>query len=103
MRYMEELNAFYDRLLTRPLSANAIALWAVMMHIANRAGWPHNFSVAASTLVGMLGMNERTVRRARAELIEAGVLKHLPQPGRKAPIYILVSLSTKARLHLVDK
>lgn len=101
MNYLQELNAFYGRLMIRPLSANAIALWGVLMHLANRADWPHEFSVPASTLCGILGFSERTMRRARAELVEAGLIRHIERPGRMAPIYVL--LSTAAKLQLVRK
>ena len=102
MNYMAELNAFYDSLLTRPLSTNAIALYAVLMHLCNKARWPLTFVVAESTLVGLQGMSGRTIRRARAELVQAGVVKHLERPGRQAPIYRMVSLSTKKSFSLVD-
>lgn len=103
MNYMAELNAFYDRLLTRPLSTNAIALYGVLMHLANRARWPTTFIVAESTLIGLLGMSGRTMRRARAELVAAGLIRHIVRPGRQAPVYKLISLYTKSALSLVDK
>ena len=94
MNYITELNTFYDRLPTRRLSPSAIALYGVLMHLANRAHWPAAFSVAESTLVGILGLSGRSMRRARAELVAAGVVKHEPRPGRQAPVYKLACLST---------
>ena len=102
MNYMAELNVFYEKLQTRPLSTNAIALYGILMHLANRAYWPVTFVVAESTLVGMLGMSGRTMRRARAELVEAGIIKHLERPGRQAPVYKIVSLYTKKSLYAED-
>ena len=37
MNYIAEINQFYDRLETNPLSSNAIALWHALMATANKA------------------------------------------------------------------
>ena len=74
MNYITELNAFYARLLVRPLSSEAQALWNVLLHLFNRAGWPPQLTVAASTLLGFLGYSYATLSRARSELVAAGLL-----------------------------
>jgi hypothetical protein len=99
MNYIVELNHFYACLLTRPLSSEAQALWGVLMHLFNRAGWPPRLTVAASTLLGFLGYSYTTLSRARGELVAAGLLIHTPRPGRLAPYYELQPLSGK----VVDK
>ncbi|WP_371371734.1 hypothetical protein [Sporomusa aerivorans] len=99
MNYIAELNSFYARLLTRPLSSEAQALWSVLMHLFNRAGWPPRLTLAASTLLGFLGYSYATLSRARGELVAVGLLVHTPRPGRLAPYYELQPLSGKA----VDK
>ena len=99
MNYITELNAFYARLLVRPLSSEAQALWNVLLHLFNRAGWPPPLTVAASTLLGFLGYSYATLSRARSELVAAGLLVHTPRPGRLAPYYELQALSGK----IVDK
>ncbi|TCL38813.1 hypothetical protein EV210_103297 [Anaerospora hongkongensis] len=95
MNYIAELNYFYARLLVRPLSSEAQALWGVLMHLFNRAGWPPQLTVAASTLLGLLGYSYATLSRARTELITAGLLTHTPRPGRLAPYYELQPMNTK--------
>ena len=99
MNYIAELNSFYARLLTRPLSSEAQALWGVLMHLFNRAGWPPRLTLAASTLLGFLGYSYATLSRARNELVAAGLLVHTPRPGRLAPYYELQPMSCKT----VDK
>jgi hypothetical protein len=47
----------------------------------------------------MLGISYSALSRARAELVAAGLIEHMPQPGRQAPYYSLCSLNGKA----VDK
>lgn len=103
MNYIAELNYFYARLLTRPLSSEAQALWGVLMHLFNRAGWPSRLTVAASTLLGFLGYSYATLSRARGELVAAGLLVHTPRPGRLAPYYELQPLSGKGVDKPVDK
>jgi len=93
MNYIVELNSFYARLLTRPLSSEAQALWSLLMHLYNRAGWPPRLTVAASTLLGFLGYSYATLSRARSELVAAGLLVHTPRPGRLAPYYELQPFS----------
>lgn len=95
MNYIVELNAFYAILLTRPLSSEAQALWGVLMHLFNRAGWPPQLTVSASTLLGLLGYSYTTLSRARGELVSAGLLIHTPRPGRLAPYYELQPLHNK--------
>lgn len=99
MNYIAELNAFYASLLTRPLSSEAQSLWGVLMHLFNRAGWPTELTLAASTLLGLLGYSYATLSRARSELVAARLLIHTPRPGRSAPYYELQPLTGKA----VDK
>lgn len=103
MNYIAELNAFYASLLTRPLSSEAQALWGILMHLFNRAGWPPQLTVPASTLLGLLGYSYTTLSRARSELVAAGLLTHTPRPGRSAPHYELQPLTSKLVDNPVDK
>lgn len=103
MNYIAELNGFYSRLLTQPLSSDAQALWCVLMHLSNKAGWPPQISVASSTLLGFLGYSYSALSRARNELVAAGMLTHTPRPGRQAPYYQLHSFCGKAVGKPVDK
>jgi hypothetical protein len=103
VNYITELNGFYARLLTQPLSSDAQALWGVLMHLCNRAGWPPHFTVASSTLLGLLGYSYSALSRARTELVEFGFITHTPRPGRLAPYYTLHSFCGKAVDKPVDK
>lgn len=103
MNYITEMNSFYARLLTQPLSSDAQALWGVLMHLCNRAGWPPSFTVASSTLLGLLGYSYSALSRARIELVEAKIITHTPRPGRLAPYYTLHSLCSKPVDKVVDK
>ena len=102
MNYITEINAFYDVVITSDLTADSIALWHVLMNISNRAGWPRQFKVPASVLQGYLNYSYSSLSRARKELVDAGIIRHIPMAGRQAPYYQLLSL-TMQKGKTVDK
>lgn len=91
MNYIQEINAFYVRLETNPLTASAANLWHTLMHVNNRANWINEFSVAAVVLCTKSGLPNSTFKRARAELKEKGYITFTSR-GTKAPIYRMISL-----------
>jgi len=91
MNYIQEINAFYARVETNPLSGSAVCLWHTLMHVNNRAHWVEEFTVAASVLCSKSGLASSTFKRARTELKEKGYIK-VTSRGTKAPIYRVVSL-----------
>ncbi|ELK39068.1 DnaD domain protein [Brevibacillus agri] len=93
MNYIRELNAFYDRLETSPLSTSAIALWHALMHINNKAGWIDTFAVAVSVLSIKTGLSERTITNARHELKQKGFIDFQSRKGNKSAMYKMISLS----------
>jgi len=50
------------------------------------------FATAETVLAGTLSMSHAKFSRARAELVAAGLLVHVPQKGNKAPYYAMKSL-----------
>ena len=92
MNYIKEMNAFYNRLETNPLSASAINLWYALMHINNRAGWQEEFTVAVSVLGVKTSLSESALKRARMELQEKGYIRYRSQGGNRAAVYEMISL-----------
>ena len=74
MNYIKQLNEFYYTLDYKPLSANAIAIYMFILHIANKTGWIDEFKVANSTLMGKCKLNISALQRARNELITQGYI-----------------------------
>lgn len=95
LNYIKEMNAFYVRMETAPLSASAIALWHALMHVNNRARWVERFSVAAAVLCLKANLPVSTFKRARSELKEKGLIRHISR-GKQAPLYEMVSLVVEA-------
>lgn len=94
MRYISEINAFYDWLELNELSTSAIALWYALMHINNKAAWVETFTVAESVLSIKTGLSGRGVRNARNELKQKGRIDFRSRAGGRAPIYTIISFET---------
>lgn len=95
MNYLKELNAFYDRLETNPLSTSAIALWHSLMHINNKAGWIEEFAVAASVLCIKSGLKDSMFKKARNELSQKEYITFKSRGGNQSAIYQITSLSSQ--------
>lgn len=93
MNYLRELLAFHASCVVAPVSARAMALWYTLMYFSNLARWRFPIIVSEAQLRGSLGLNHDQFIRARRELVEAGYLRHFPQPGNKAAKYTIVKLS----------
>lgn len=104
MNYIAQLNAFFDRLPSRPLSVNAVAMWCLFHHLANRAGWPRGgLAVRENVICGILGIGHGTFGRARAELAAAGLISILPSAGNRPPRYVLADLTQQAKVATINK
>ena len=93
MDYIKEINAFYDLLLSNPLSSGQVALWSALMHICNKASWPEWFSVANQTLEVLTGLSRKGVFAARNKLIQGGYIS-VKTRGTKTTMYRIHSLTT---------
>ncbi|MEN1969851.1 DnaD domain protein [Lentibacillus sp. N15] len=92
MNYIKEMNAFYDHMERKPLSASAINLWYALMHINNKAMWAKTFTASATVLRYKTGLKESSFKRARAELKACGYIDYVSRPRNQAPIYRMISL-----------
>lgn len=101
MNYIKQINSFYDRLETNPLSTNAIALWYALMATANKAGWIDKFAVALSVLEVKSGLQRRSIERARNELSQKGYITWHKRGGVQSAVYSLTSLCVISDIHCV--
>src|SRR5690625_2872890 len=92
MNYIKEINAFYQRQETNPLSSHAANLWHTLMHVNNRAGWKRTFTVAVSVLCSKGNLSNSTFKRARTELHDKGYIHYESRRGNQAAIYQIISL-----------
>lgn len=99
MKYITEINSFYDWLTYNELSPHAVLLWHVLMQFNNKCPievrgqffWRVRFSVANSRLKGTMGFTSNMqLQRAREELSEAGRIKYEPGTKRTAGTYRMI-------------
>lgn len=88
--YIIEINMFYDWLETNQIPKSAIALWHTLMHIANKAGWEQQFTVAISTIESKSGFKRSELFKARNILEQKCRLKWKPRGGNLSAEYELV-------------
>lgn len=94
MNYILEINAFERRMKRQPLPTTAQLLWYKLMAFANRRHWPEWFSVDNDRLTSILGAgSDQTVRKARRQLIDAGLLVYEKGVKKKPGRYKLVSIA----------
>ena len=102
VKYISEINAFYNELEIKPLSSSAIALWHALLHLNNRCGWKDSFSVPVGTLSLKSGLSERSISNARNELKTKGYIDFQSRGGNKSAVYQMKRLSANFADNLSD-
>ncbi len=96
MNYLKQLTTFYKHLMTVSLSANAQALYTLLLFINNSTRWKKKFNAPNSTVMAYMGISLSTLRRLRTELIENGFLKYDSGNKKTAGTYEIVKLYKEA-------
>ena len=66
----KQLDEFYSTLDYKPISANAISIYLLLLQIARKTGWLAEFKVANGTLKSKIkNLSISALQRARNELI----------------------------------
>lgn len=66
----KQLSEFYSTLDYKPISANAISIYLVLLEIARKTEWLREFKVTNTILMSKVkGLNISSLQRARNELI----------------------------------
>lgn len=87
--YKTQLNEFYSTLDYKPLSANAISIYVLLLQIACKTEWLNEFKVANSILMSKIkGLNISALQRARNELINNKLIKYKKRNKSKRCIKI---------------
>jgi len=93
LNYIKQLNEFYSTLDYKPLSANSIAIYFVLLQVANKTGWIDKFKVANTVLMSKCDLNMQKLIRARNSLINQGYIKYSKGKNQNdAPIYSIIQL-----------
>ena len=100
---IDELNAFYDRLETNPLTPSAIALWHALAYIRDKNGLSEWFAVAASSLCAKAGIKEDTFYKVRNTLEQKGYIEVKSRRGNQAALYRISVCTRKNTDDFTDK
>lgn len=76
MNLEKQLDEFYSTLDYSPISSNAIAIYQMLLHIANKLNWPTEFKVTNTILMSKCRLNSSSLQRARNELIINNYIKY---------------------------
>ena len=93
MDYIKQLEEFYSSLDYNSLSSNAIVIYGMLLHIAYKAGWIDELSVANTTLENKCNINTKQLQNGRNELISKNYIIY--KKGRNqniAPKYNIIRL-----------
>lgn len=101
MNYITEIKAFYDLLLSKPLSTGQIALWHALMHINNKCAWAKWFTVPNQTLELLTGLSRNSILNARNVLKQVGLIDFKTN-GVKATSYMLYFVQDTAQHTVQD-
>ena len=91
MNYIIEIKAFYDTILSTPLSTGQIALWHALMHVNNKCGWIEWFTAPNRTLEMLTGLSRQGIDKNRTVLKELRLID-FKSNGTEATIYTMKSL-----------
>lgn len=103
MRYLNEINSFYNWLTYNPLSSVAQALWNILMHFNNKSAveingefyWRVKFTAPNQMLMAMMKIkHDEQLKRAREELISARRIQYEKSSGNNAGIYKMIPFDT---------
>ena len=71
----KQLSEFYSTLDFKPISANAISIYLMLLQIDRKTDWLREFKVTNTILMSKIkGLNISALQRARNELINKGYI-----------------------------
>jgi hypothetical protein len=76
-------HAFYDWLEQNTLSTSAFALYFALLMANNKSGWTEWFARTNLALCAMIGVSENTLKKARNELKQKGLIDFKPSNKKK--------------------
>ena len=91
MRWIDEINAFYNRAEINRVSTSVAALWHALMYLNSRHFWSNEFSAPNLVLQSLTGLSRTGIQKARNTLKQMGYIDFKPN-GNKSTTYILHSL-----------
>lgn len=93
MNYIKQLNELYSTLDYKPLTAEAIAVYSILLQIANKTGWIDEFRVANTVLMSKCNISIDVLKTARNKLKTQGYIDYTKGKNQNdAPKYKIIKL-----------
>lgn len=92
MNYIAQLKGFRKARLIKPLSANSICLYFILLEYVNEINFLPWFTAANSTLTGLSRLSDSALKRARNELMQKGFIQYRKGVGSQSGSYHIVDL-----------
>ena len=96
MKYISQINSFYQLLPSNPLSSNAQCLYLFLLNYNNKLCWTKEFTVANSIVMGYTELSISALQRARNMLVQKGYIYYKKGIGNNAGRYSIVEFEQQS-------
>lgn len=90
MKYINQINSFYQLLPSNPINANAQCLYFFLLNYNNKLSWVKEFTVANSIVMGYTELSISALQRARNALVQKGYISYKKGISNNAGRYSIV-------------
>lgn len=102
INYISQLNTFFKIAASIGLTATERALYQALLHKNNALYWSESFTTPASELLGLSGLSQSSMQRARKKLIQVGLITYKNRGSNRAPRYTVPELSDEYVLTILN-
>jgi DnaD/phage-associated family protein len=96
MNYIKQLNAYWKRDETNPMTLKLSLMYLFILKEANKCGWKERFSVPNTMLINRLKISKSEVFRLRKKLVSNGLVQYYKGSKGKAGQYTIIPLYDEA-------
>lgn len=102
INYISQLNTFFKIAASIGLTATERALYQALLHKNNALYWSESFTTPASEILGLSGLSQSSMQRARKKLIQVGLITYKNRGSNRAPRYTVPELSDEYVLTILN-
>ena len=96
MKYINQINSFYQLLPSNPINANAQCLYFFLLNYNNKLSWVKEFTVANSIVMGYTELSISALQRARNALVQKGYISYKKGISNNAGRYSIVDFEQQS-------
>jgi hypothetical protein len=103
MKYINQINSFYQLLPSNPINANAQCLYFFLLNYNNKLSWVKEFTVANSIVMGYTELSISALQRARNALVQKGYINYKKGISNNAGRYSIVDFEQQSEQQTDNK